>query len=414
MNAFMTFTKSRHAQSQTPHPNPLPATRGEGAETLAPERGEGRVRGIALALTLAASLAAGACGKQEQAEAKAANTPAPAVEVGRENIVAVAEQEIATGPLISGTLTAEHEATVKAEVAGAVLQVTAEVGHAVKQGQVLARLEDTTLRESVQSAESAVKSAEAALDVAQREATRTANLVKGGALPEREVETTLNAVTAAEAQLANTKAQLATARKQLDKATVRSPMSGIVAERPTNRGDIVSTGDPLYKVIAPSSMQLNAAVPAEELAAIRVGLPVDFTVRGYETRFEGRIERISPTADPVTRQVSIYVSIPNKGGRLVAGLFAEGRVARQTKKALVVPAGAVNTSSREPWVMRIKDGKAEKVTVTLGLRDDQTERVEIASGVQAGDQLLVGASQGLTPGTPVKVRADAAPGQTED
>ena len=153
-------------------------------------------------------------------------------------------------------------------------------------------------------------------------------------------------MTAAQAQLANAKAQLATARKQLDKATVRSPMSGIVAERPANRGDIVSTGDPLYKIIAPSSMQLNASVPAEALAAIRVGLPVDFTVRGYETPFEGRIERISPTADPVTRQVSIYVSIPNKGGRLVAGLFAEGRVARQTKKALVVPATAVNTSSQ--------------------------------------------------------------------
>jgi membrane fusion protein (multidrug efflux system) len=246
-----------------------------------------------------------------------------------------------------------------------------------------------------------------ALDVAQREATRTANLVKGGALPEREVETTQNTVTGAQAQLANAKAQLATARKQLDKATVRSPMSGIVAERAANRGDIVSTGDPLYKVIAPSSMQLNAAVPAEALAAIRVGLPVDFTVRGYETPFEGRIERISPTADPVTRQVSIYVSIPNKGGRLVAGLFAEGRVAKQTKKALVVPSSAVNTGSKEPWVLRIKDGKAERVTVGLGLRDDQTERVELASGVQAGDQLLVGASQALTPGTPVKVRESA-------
>jgi RND family efflux transporter MFP subunit len=378
MRAIMTFGQSRHAGLS-----------------------------LALALTLAAGLGAGACSKQDEAEAKAANAPPPAVEVGRENIVPVTEQEIATGPLISGTLTAENEATVKAEVAGAVLQVTAEVGHAVRQGQVLARLEDTTLREAVLSAESAVKSAEAALDVAQREATRTANLVKGGALPEREVETTQNAVTAAQAQVANAKAQQATARKQLDKATVRSPIGGIVAERPTNRGDIVSTGDPLYKVIAPSSMQLNASVPAEALAAIRIGLPVDFTVRGYETPFEGRIERISPTADPVTRQVSIYVSIPNKGGRLVAGLFAEGRVARQTKKALVVPATAVNTSSKEPWVMRIKDGKAEKVTVSLGLRDEQTERVELASGVQAGDQLLVGASQGLTPGTPVKVREGA-------
>ena len=87
--------------------------------------------GLALVLTLAASFSAGACSKQDEAEAKAANAPTPAVEVGRENIISVTEQEIATGPLISGTLTAENEATVKAEVTGSVLQVTAEVGHAV-------------------------------------------------------------------------------------------------------------------------------------------------------------------------------------------------------------------------------------------------------------------------------------------
>ncbi len=120
------------------------------------------------------------------------------------------------------------------------MQVTAEIGHAVKEGQVLARLEDTTLREGVQSAESAVNRRKR--PSTSRSAKRPAPpiLVKGGALPEREVETTQNTVTAAQAQLANAKAQLATARKQLDKATVRSPMSGIVAERQGNRGDIVT------------------------------------------------------------------------------------------------------------------------------------------------------------------------------
>jgi len=132
-------------------------------------------------------------------------------------------------------------------------------------------------------------------------------------------------------------------------------------------------------------------------------------VRGYPGQtFEGHIERISPVADPVTRQVPIFVDIPNAGSRLVAGLFAEGRITREAREGLVVPAGAINTEGARPWVARIRDGRAERVDVTLGLRDERTERVELASGVQAGDRLLVGAAQGISPGTPVRVRAGGA------
>ena len=133
-------------------------------------------------------------------------------------------------------------------------------------------------------------------------------------------------------------------------------------------------------------MQLEASVPSEALSVIKVGLPVQFEVRGYPGQpFTGRIERISPAADPVTRQVSIFVTIPNVGGRLVAGLFAEGRVSQQARRALVVPLTAVNTSDpKAPWVLRVAGGKAERVTVALGLRDDQTERVEIVDRREGG------------------------------
>ena len=284
------------------------------------------------------------------------------------------------------------------------LQVTAEVGHAVKQGQMLARLEDTTLREAVLSAESAVKSAEAALDVAQREATRTANLVKGGALPEREVETTQNAVTAAQAQLANAKAQQATARKQLDKATVRSPITGIVAERPANSGDIVSTGDPLYKIIEPSSMRLKRRCRPKRSAAIRVGAAGRF--HGARLRYAVRRAHRADQPDgrsgdaPGARSSCRFRTRADVSSRACS---PKGAWRGRRRRRWSCRPTAVNTSSKEPWVMRIKDGKAEKVTVSLGLRDEQTERVELSSGVQAGDQLLIGAAQGITPGTPVKV-----------
>jgi len=177
-----------------------------------------------------------------------------------------------------------------------------------------------------------------------------------------------------------------------------------VSERPISAGDVLQTGALLFTVVDPSSMRLEGAVPAEQLAQVKIGAPVTFTVNGYPGRtFEGKVTRVNPSADPATRQVRIMISIPNAEGRLVGGLFANGRLASQSHSGLVVPANAVDARSNVPAVFRIKGGKVERVPVQLGLRDEAAERIEIASGVQAGDTLLVGAAQGITPGTIVKI-----------
>jgi RND family efflux transporter MFP subunit len=150
-------------------------------------------------------------------------------------------------------------------------------------------------------------------------------------------------------------------------------------------------------------MRLEASVPSDDLSVLRPGATVEFTVRGYDRPFSGRIERIAPQADPTTRQVPIYVAIPNVGGRLVAGLFAEGRVVSSSAEGLIVPSNAVNTNDPEPWVVRVNNGTAERVSVTLGLRDPRSEQVQIVSGLNEGDTLLRGAAQGISPGTPVKL-----------
>jgi hypothetical protein len=106
--------------------------------------------------------------------------------------------------------------------------------------------------------------------------------------------------------------------------------------------------------------------------------------------------------------VPIFVTIPNRQRRLVAGLFAEGRLEQASKNTLVVPQTAVNEHGGTPWVLKVQDGKAQRVDVTVGLRDEQTERLEITRGVVAGDLLLVGAAQGMTPGTPLRIRPQGA------
>jgi len=189
---------------------------------------------------------------------------------------------------------------------------------------------------------------------------------------------------------------------------LRAPLSGIVSERAVDVGDVVSPGTEMFTIIDPSSMRLEASVPSDELTALRVGGAVQFRVRGNDQLFEGRIERISPATDPVTGQVPIFVSIPNTAGRLVAGLYAEGRVVTDIVEGLVVPANAVNTSGDEPWVLRAVNGKTERVSVKLGLRDPRTERVAILNGVNEGDILLRGAAQGITPGSAVNVAKPGA------
>lgn len=361
------------------------------------------LRTMTFALAASLPLALTAC--QQPAPAAAQDAAPAVIEIGPENIVAVEQASISVGPLVSGELKAEHEATVRAEIGGAVLAVTLQEGHAVRAGTVMARIEERTLRDTIASAESDVRSAENSLEWTKKEAQRTENLVKAGALAERDLELARNAVTASEAQVEAAKARLASSRTQLGDTVVHAPITGIISRRIVNTGDVVSPGAELFTIIDPSSMRLDASVQSSELSAIAVGGTVQFQVRGYpDQTFEGKIERISPTADPVTRQVPIFVTVPNTSGRLVAGLFAEGRVIRESRTGAVVPESAVNRSGPSPWVLRLRDGKVERVDVTVGLRDDQTERVEIVSGVQNGDQLLIGASQGMSPGTPVRLR----------
>ncbi|HTE47875.1 MAG TPA: efflux RND transporter periplasmic adaptor subunit [Gemmatimonadaceae bacterium] len=340
------------------------------------------------------------------AEATKTTTGTPAMVVGPENITVVKAQEIRSGPAISGDLTPEEQASVRAEVGGAVVQTMVEQGERVAKGAVLARIDDATLREAELSARAAVSTAQSSVDLNKRQLERNEALLKAGAIAERDVDLVRNQYSSAEAQLANAKSQLANASKQLDKATVKAPFSGIVSTRSVNMGDIVQTGAALYTIVNPATMRLEASVPADQLALIRVGAPVDFGVNGYPNRhFTGRITRVNPVADPSTRQVRIIVSLPNTNGTLVGGLFADGHVAAEVRTAPVLPSSAVDERGLRPFVMRIKNGLVAKAEVTLGIRDGATETVEVRSGVQSGDTILLGAARGISEKTAIRVSA---------
>jgi RND family efflux transporter MFP subunit len=361
-----------------------------------------------VALIVTAALAAACKGANTS---KAATTP-NAMVVGPENITVVKAQEIRSGPALSGNLEPETQATVRAEVGGAVLQTRAEQGDRVSAGQELARIDDSALREAQLAAQSAVTNAQSSADVAKRQLDRSETLLKAGAIAERDLELTKNQFTSAEAALANAKSQLANAQKQLNKATIVAPFSGSVSARQVSAGDIVQSGTALYTIVNPSTMRLEASVPADQLSAVRIGAPVDFSVNGYPGRkFTGHVTRINPVADPTTRQVRIIVSLPNSSGVLVGGLFADGHAASEVRTAPVIPVNAVEERGLKPVVMLLKNGIVQKTEVELGIRDAATETVEVRSGIKPGDTLLLGAARGISEKTPVKVSATSDTGR---
>jgi membrane fusion protein (multidrug efflux system) len=364
------------------------------------------LRAATLAVTTAlAAVAFTACKRGEAGDAKAESAPPPTT-VGTENVVVVSNAELASGPAISGNLQAAQEATVRAQIGGTVLQTFVDEGSRVSTGTVLARIDDRTIRDQYLSARSAVTSAQSSAEVAQRNLERNERLAAAGAIADRDLETSRTQNVAAQSQLADAKARLTLQEKQLADAQIRAPFTGIVSRRQVSGGDVVQPGGEMFTVVEPTTMRLEAAVPANQLAAIAIGSPVSFSVSGYPGReFTGKITRINPMADPATGQVRVVVSVPNAGKNLVGGLFAEGRVASERRNALVVPTTAVDVTGVKPFVIRLKDGKVERVDVELGLRDEESERVEIKSGLTRGDTLLTGAARGISPGTPVRVNS---------
>jgi RND family efflux transporter MFP subunit len=356
---------------------------------------------------LAAALVGTACSKGT--DAPAADAAPVSQTIGPENIAVARTDTLRSGPAISGTLSADREARLRAEMSGAVLATNVEQGERVSEGTVLGRLDDAMVRDAALSARSAVAQATVAAEQAAREL-----LAAAGAIAERDVEGADRANLGAQAQLADAKARLSSAEKMLRNTIIRAPFAGVVSERAVSPGDIVSPGSALFTVIDPRSLRVEASVPTTALADVRVGAPVLFTVNGSDRVLEGKVTRVSPMVDPQTKQVRLLASVPNSAGVLVAGLFVEGRVASQKRVGVLVPESAVDQTGIVPTLMRLKGGKVEKVDVQLGARDEAASVYEVTSGIASGDTVLLGAARGISVGSPVVVSAprDATPAET--
>lgn len=325
-------------------------------------------------------------------DANAAPVPGAAGEalLAPTDIAVARRADLAAGVPVSGTLTPGLEARVTSPMDDVLEQVVVREGQRVAKGEVLARFRLGAVEADAASARARLKSAQADYE-------RMQNLFKEGAVSQRDVES-------AEAAWRAAQAGDAVSSRRLSDAVVRAPFAGTVATRSVQTGDRVGSGDPLFVVADTRELEFEATVPSEYVALVRPGAAVRLSVTGATGDLDGRVARVNATADPATRQVKVYVRVPNAGGRLVGGLFASGQVlTRQARSALAVPSEAVRDDAGKAWAFVVEKGRLVKRDLRVGVHDDAHDLVEVLAGVGAGDTIVTGTLAGLVEGQTVRV-----------
>jgi RND family efflux transporter MFP subunit len=366
------------------------------------------MRPVLTAVCLACLLAA--CGKSSSPDAAGAAASAATLYIAPEDIVTVQSSAIAGGPVITGSIQPERRADLAAEVAAVVVQVLKDNGEAVRRGDLLMRLDDTALRESLTSAEESVRSASQAWEQAERQVQRLKTLQQQGMISTQALEDAEIRRNTTQSELVAARARAVSARQQVTRTLVRAPFDGVVSERRVSVGDTVQIGRELVKVIDPTSMRFEGLVSADRVAELKTGQTVRFRVNGYgNEEFAGRVRRIDAAANATTRQVALIVDFADAAkAPKVAGLFAEGRVETGSSDRLTLPESPIVRSGEAAAVWRLDDKTLQRVAVKLGERDERSGLVPVLSGLAAGDRVLRNPSRTMSAGQGYELKPAAA------
>jgi membrane fusion protein, multidrug efflux system len=370
---------------------------------------------LRLTIVVAAAVLLSACGPRGSetpgAPAKAAeNKPARPLLLAPEDLRTVASGQQSSGPVITGAVQPERRADLRSEVAAVLLQVVKENGDSVRAGDLIARLDDTSIRDSLTSAEASERAAAQALDQAERTVQRLKTLQAQGMTSQQALDDAEVRRNAAQSELVAARARAVGARQQLRRTEVRAPFAGVVSERKVSAGDTVQVGKEIAKVIDPRSMRFEGLVSADRVSELKLGQRVTFRVNGYPGEaFAGTVQRIDAAANAVTRQVQVMVAFEDTArAPKVAGLFAEGRIETGATTVLMLPEGSVVKSGDNAHVWKLNGNTLAKVAVKLGERDERSGSYPVLQGLAAGDRVLRNPGSNLSDGQKVEIAAPKA------
>lgn len=387
------------------------------------------------AVTLCLVLCATGCGDSEREAASAAGVAPDAIAVTTTPVV---QRNVARFTRVSGTLAAQEEAEVAAEVAGRVVATPIERGSRIRQGGTLIQIADAEVAAQAREAEAnaaqiearlgiatgaafdvervpEVANARASFELAQTEFERTKMLHERQLLSRSEFDQKQAQVESARRQyevakngaeqqyqaLMGARARLVLARKAVADTTVRAPFDGLVGERLVSVGDYVTRGTKIASVLRVSPLRLELTVPAQYVGTVVVGSAVNLEVDAYPGEsFVGQVRFVSPALRADTRSLVVEAIVDNLDGRLKPGLFATARIEQAEKTpALLIPASAVQRTATAYRVFVVAGDHVEERLITTAPADG--DLVEATSGLTAGDRVVTTGIERLRDGTRV-------------
>jgi membrane fusion protein (multidrug efflux system) len=358
--------------------------------------------------------------RQLVAEASAARADLPRVEV--------ATAEVADGGralTLPGSLMANHEALINARATGYVARFRVDIGDRVRAGDVLAEIDTPDLDQQLYQARAALKQKEGALeqamanrDYAQVTASRQdALLVEGLSAQQTDDQARAQVkiweanVHAAQADVAAAQASVRELAQLVSFARVVAPFDGRITQRNIDVGSLVTAGgapgasttQPLFRIEATDPIRVFVEVPQAFASSVEDGQAAGVSIQELPGRvFTGRVTRTAGTLDPSTRTLNVEVDVPNPRGELLAGMYAEVKIAVAVAHPIVrVPASAVIVDSRGVHVATVDgEGSVRLVEVSRGLDDGR--EIEVLEGLAGGEQIVVSPGGGVTDGMRVE------------
>ena len=387
---------------------------------------------LRLTLTVLALLIAGGGWRlvQSRHQAQAATEVERAASAAQRAALELAPTDVLTvGPVdmgrtvpVSGSLRAVSTAWVKAKVAGELVALTPREGDTVQAGQVIGRIEPREYDLRVQQAERNADAARAQVDITRRQLENNRALVAQGFVSPTAVDTAAANDQAARASLKAAQSAVDLARKSLGDAQLRAPISGVVSQRLAQPGERVAIDAKVIEIVDLAKLELEAAIAPEDAVALRPGLRARLSVEGMGAPLEATVARINPSTQAGSRAVLTYLSVMPQPG-LRSGLFARGSIEVERHTALAVTVTAVRVDDASPQLLILRDrpegpSLVRRVPVQLGARGlarlaqdgigtSESEVVEILSGVQTGDRVLLASVGAVADNTTARV----SPGQ---
>jgi membrane fusion protein, multidrug efflux system len=337
---------------------------------------------VVVVLGIAACNSAGGAPEGGEAGGGAGGGP-PAMPV---EVVVARSDTVVDAILATGQIEAMQSIELRPYIEGRIDRIHVREGTPVSRGQALFKIDDAELTAEVARAE-------ADRDLARQALARTRELLSQKASSQSELER-------AEATARSTKAQYQLLKVRLERTTVRAPFSGVAGRRLVSLGDYVTTDDGLMQLQTVSPQRAVFQVPERYADKLQVGQQVTFRVAALPGReFSGRVDFVDPVVQLPARTITVKAQVPNRRRELQAGMFIEARLATDVRpNAVVIAEDAVLPLQGSSFVWVVIDGKATRRQVELGVRTPGF--VEARSGVEAGEQVVVGGQERLAEGAP--------------